>query len=90
MVILSEPSIAALTATTFSSKGIATGSFIRISTDHVSSVFYDWFKYNKLVKPERYKVEGIGDEFLIKTAQLEYLDDMIKVEDKKAFSWAIK
>lgn len=61
-----------------------------IGVDPVGSVFYDWFKYKKLVKPERYKVEGIGDEFLIKTAQLEYLDDMIKVEDKKAFGWARK
>ncbi|AFH49854.1 Cysteine synthase [Ignavibacterium album JCM 16511] len=61
-----------------------------IGVDPIGSVFYDWFKYKKLIHPSRYKIEGIGDEFLIKTAQLEYLDDMIQVEDKKAFGWARK
>jgi cystathionine beta-synthase len=61
-----------------------------IGVDPIGSVFYDWFKYKKLSKPSRYKIEGIGDEFLIKTAQLEWLDDMMQVEDKKAFGWARK
>jgi cystathionine beta-synthase len=42
------------------------------------------------VKPARYFVEGMGDEFLIKTAQFEILDDMYQVEDKKAFGWTKK
>lgn len=61
-----------------------------IGVDPIGSVFYDWFKYKKLSKPMRYKIEGIGDEFLIKTAQLELLDDMVQIEDKKAFGWARK
>ncbi len=61
-----------------------------VGVDPVGSVFYDWFKNKKMIKPERYFVEGIGDEFLIKTAQLEILDDMIQVTDKKSFGWAKK
>ncbi len=40
-----------------------------------------------MVKPSRYLIEGIGDEFLIKTAHLEMMDDMLKVEDKTAIEW---
>ena len=61
-----------------------------IGIDPVGSVFYNYFKYKKLIKPSRYLIEGIGDEFLIKTAQLELLDDMIQVEDKKAIGWTKK
>ena len=32
----------------------------------------------------------MGDEFLIKTAMLEELDDMYQVEEKKAFGWTKK
>jgi cystathionine beta-synthase len=58
-----------------------------IGIDPVGSIFYDWFKHKKMVKPSRYLIEGIGDEFLIKTAQLELMDDMLKVEDKTAIEW---
>ncbi len=58
-----------------------------IGIDPVGSIFYDWFKYKKMTKPSRYLIEGIGDEFLIKTAQLEMMDDMLKVEDKTAIEW---
>ncbi|MFA7229265.1 MAG: cysteine synthase family protein [Melioribacteraceae bacterium] len=61
-----------------------------IGLDPVGSVFYDWFKYKKMTAPSHYLLEGMGDEFLIRTAQLELLDDMIKVDDKKAFGWAKK
>lgn len=58
-----------------------------IGIDPVGSIFYDWFKYKKMIKPSRYLIEGIGDEFLIKTAQLEMMDDMLRVEDKTAIDW---
>ncbi len=61
-----------------------------IGVDPIGSVFYDYFKSERIVESKRYLIEGIGDEFLIKTAQLEYLDDMIQVTDKKAFGWAKK
>ena len=61
-----------------------------IGIDPVGSIFYNYFKEKKLVEPERYLIEGMGDEFLIKTAQLEILDDMFQVDDKKAFGWTKK
>jgi len=61
-----------------------------IGVDPVGSVFYTWFKEKKLIKSSRYLIEGIGDEFLIKTAQLDMLDDMLQVTDKKAFGWTKK
>lgn len=61
-----------------------------VGVDPMGSIFYNYFKEKKLIQPYRYKVEGIGDEFLIKTAQLELLDDMYQVEDKTAFQWTKK
>ncbi len=61
-----------------------------IGLDPYGSVFYDWFKNKVLVKPYHYLIEGMGDEFLIPTAQLDLLDDMMKIEDKKAIGWTKK
>lgn len=61
-----------------------------IGIDPVGSIFYDYFKNKKLIKPSKYLIEGMGDEFLIKTAQLDLLDDVYQVDDKKAFGWTKK
>ncbi|MGD8781474.1 MAG: cysteine synthase family protein [Ignavibacteria bacterium] len=77
---------------------IGAGSYLKeknpnvklIGIDPVGSVFYNYFKTGELIKPSRYLIEGIGDEFLIKTAQLEKLDDMMQVDNKSAITWAQK
>jgi len=61
-----------------------------IGIDPLGSVFYNYFKEKVLVKPSRYMIEGIGDEFLIKTAQLDILDDMYQVRDIQCIEWAKK
>jgi len=61
-----------------------------IGLDPIGSVFFNYFKCKEMIKPTRYLVEGMGDEFLIKTAQLHVLDDMFQVEDKKAIGWTKK
>jgi cystathionine beta-synthase len=61
-----------------------------VGLDPYGSVFYDWYKNKTLVEPHKYLIEGMGDEFIIPTAQFEYLDDMYKVEDKKAIGWTKK
>ncbi|NOX19109.1 MAG: pyridoxal-phosphate dependent enzyme, partial [Chlorobi bacterium] len=61
-----------------------------IGIDPVGSVFYDFYKSGKLIEPSRYLLEGMGDEFLIKTATLNLMDDMFQVTDKKAFGWTKK
>ncbi len=61
-----------------------------VAIDPVGSIFYDYFKEKKLVKPSHYKLEGLGDEFLINTAQFQYIDDFLKITDKDAFEWTLK
>jgi len=61
-----------------------------IGADPMGSVYYDWFKHKKMITPYRYLIEGMGDEFLIKTATLEMMDDMIQVENKTAIDWTKK
>jgi cystathionine beta-synthase len=77
---------------------IGTGKFLKeknsnikiVGIDPVGSVFYNYFKNREMIAPSRYLIEGIGDEFLIKTAQLDLLDDMYQVDDKTAVEWTKK
>ncbi len=59
-----------------------------IGLDPYGSVFYDYFKSGEMIKPFRYYTEGAGDEFIIGTAKLHELDDIMKFDDKSAFMWA--
>lgn len=56
-----------------------------IAVDVKGSIFYDYFYHKRIIKPKRYFLEGLGDEFLIKCPQFEYIDDMVQVTDKEAF-----
>ena len=61
-----------------------------IGIDPVGSVFYDYFKRGKKIRPNRYSLEGLGDEFILPTVQFELLDDMIQVDDQTAFEYTRK
>ncbi len=61
-----------------------------IGIDQIGSVFYEYFKNNKPVKPQRYKLEGLGDEFILPTMQFEYLDDIYQIDDATAFEYTRK
>ena len=61
-----------------------------VAVDPVGSIFYDWFHHKKMCKPGPYLIEGLGDEFLIGTANFDVLDDMIRVTDRDAFHMARK
>jgi len=56
-----------------------------IAVDPIGSVYFDWFKSRKLVKPSLYNVEGIGEDKLCETMRFEYIDDIIQVSDRDAF-----
>ncbi|MEJ2422553.1 MAG: pyridoxal-phosphate dependent enzyme, partial [Acidobacteriota bacterium] len=56
-----------------------------VAVDSQGSIFYDYFKTGKRVEPKPYLLEGLGDEFLIGTADFSVLDDMIQVSDRDAF-----
>jgi cystathionine beta-synthase len=56
-----------------------------IAVDPIGSVFYDYFKHTRLIKPEVYKVEGIGEDYLVKALDFTIIDDIIQVNDKDSF-----
>lgn len=59
-----------------------------IAVDPIGSVFYDYFKTGKLPEPHVYKVEGIGEDYLVKAVDFSIIDDMIQVNDKDSFLMA--
>jgi cystathionine beta-synthase len=59
-----------------------------IAVDPVGSVFTDHFHGKKELKAGPYKIEGLGDEFLIPTMEFELIDDMLQVTDRQAFHHA--
>ncbi|MCB0304639.1 MAG: cysteine synthase A [Calditrichaeota bacterium] len=56
-----------------------------IAVDPIGSVFYDYFKTGKLPKTEVYKVEGIGEDYLVKAVDFSIIDDIIQVNDDESF-----
>ncbi len=56
-----------------------------IAVDSDGSIFYDYFYTKKITTPHPYLIEGLGDEFLIETADFSNIDEMIRVSDKDAF-----
>ncbi len=56
-----------------------------IAVDPVGSIFYDYIKFGKKVEPGTYKVEGIGTDVLTGAMDCSVVDDIIKVDDRRAF-----
>jgi cystathionine beta-synthase len=59
-----------------------------VAVDPVGSIFYDYFRTGQRTEPKPYLVEGLGDEFVIGTADFTVLDDMVRVSDRDAFHTA--
>jgi len=56
-----------------------------IAVDVEGSIFTEYFKTGKIGLPHPYLLEGLGDEFLIGTADFAMIDDMVQVSDRTAF-----
>ncbi len=56
-----------------------------IAVDPEGSVFYGYFKTGKLPMPHLYKVEGIGEDYLVKAVDFSVIDDIIQVNDRNSF-----
>jgi len=61
-----------------------------IAVDPEGSVFYGYFKTQKLPRPHVYKIEGIGEDYLVKAVDFSIIDDMIQVNDRDSFLMARK
>ena len=56
-----------------------------VGVDPVGSLYYDFVKTGRMTQPFAYKVEGIGEDFLPTTMNLDILDDIVRVDDKECF-----
>lgn len=59
-----------------------------IAVDPKGSVFHDYFKTGEIPQPHIYKVEGIGEDYLVEALDFDIIDDIIQVNDKESFLMA--
>lgn len=70
-----------------------TGQFLKskdsnvqiVGVDPVGSLYYDYFKTGQLTKAFSYVLEGIGEDFLPSTMDFQFVDDVVRVNDKECF-----
>jgi cystathionine beta-synthase len=56
-----------------------------VAVDVVGSIFTEYFRTRTVGTASPYLLEGLGDEFLIGTADFTVIDDMVQVGDREAF-----
>lgn len=56
-----------------------------VGVDPVGSILYELHRSGKEVQAEGYKIEGIGEDFLPTTLDLDVVDHVIQVDDKESF-----
>ncbi len=61
-----------------------------IGVDPEGSVFYNYFKTGNTGETHLYKVEGIGEDYLVKAVDFSVIDDIIQVNDRNSFEMARK
>ncbi|MDX1617125.1 MAG: cystathionine beta-synthase [Candidatus Promineifilaceae bacterium] len=59
-----------------------------VGVDPVGSILYELHQGQTDVKAESYKVEGIGEDFLPTTTDLDVVDTIVKVSDRDSFLMA--
>ncbi len=61
-----------------------------VGVDPVGSILFDYFKSGKMIQPQAYKVEGIGEDMLPGNLDFSMIDDMVQVADTESFSMTRK
>jgi cystathionine beta-synthase len=56
-----------------------------VGVDPVGSLYFDYFHTGQLTQPYSYKVEGIGEDFLPSTINFDFIDDVVRVNDKECY-----
>lgn len=59
-----------------------------IGADPIGSVFHDYFHFGKMSQTSVYKVEGIGEDYLVKAIDFSVIDDIVQVNDAESFEIA--
>lgn len=59
-----------------------------VGVDPVGSIYYDLFYTGKMPTAHSYYVEGIGEDFMPSTMDMNSVDDIMQVNDKESFSMA--
>ena len=57
-----------------------------VAVDPVGSVFYDYFTSGTPGAPHVYKVEGIGEDYLVQAVDFDLIDEMVQVDDASSFA----
>lgn len=55
-----------------------------VGVDAIGSILYDYFYTGKIVEAHSYKTEGIGEDFIPSVYDFQYIDDMVRVNDKES------
>lgn len=55
-----------------------------VGVDPIGSILHDYFYTGKITEAHSYKVEGIGEDFIPSVYDFNYIDDMVKVNDKES------
>ncbi|HWE26429.1 MAG TPA: cystathionine beta-synthase [Polyangia bacterium] len=56
-----------------------------VGIDPIGSLYYEYVKTGRMTKPFSYYVEGIGEDFLPGTMNLNIVDSIMRVDDKECF-----
>jgi len=56
-----------------------------VGVDPVGSLYYDYFHTGQMTEAYPYVVEGIGEDFMPTTIDWNYIDDVVRVNDKECF-----
>jgi cystathionine beta-synthase len=56
-----------------------------IGVDPIGSIYYELKKTGRMTRPFSYSVEGIGEDFLPSTMNLDVIDEIVRVDDKECF-----
>lgn len=57
-----------------------------ILADPVGSILYDLYYHKQVIEPAKpYKVEGVGEDMLPDNVQFQYMDGVVRVDDRESF-----
>jgi len=56
-----------------------------VAIDPVGSIFHDFIKFNELVEPGRYHVEGLGSDVPCGALDSSVIDEIVQIEDQESF-----